>query len=133
MLSRRVSWEEWEQALLQVYETLSLLILQKTLHSELLFYRALFLWTLFPPMTRGTTSDLLWLPLIELVEMYKEMLPRQRGPRLPPSWRMAKMATRQAVKRRLAFASDSSHSHGQLLRYALAEFEKKRTFIEERH
>jgi hypothetical protein len=123
MLSRRVSWEEWEQALLQVHETLSLLILQKTLHSELLFYRALFLWTLFPPMTRGETGDLLWPPLIELVEMYKEMLPRQRGPRRPPSWRMAKMATRQVVKRRLAFASDVNRDHGKLLRYALEGFE----------
>jgi hypothetical protein len=100
-MEKRVSWKEWREELLQAYETLSLLILQKTPHSELLFYRALFLWTLWPSSVCLYEDYQFWVNLLDLVEIYREMLPKQRGQRLPSSFRMAKMANRQAAMGKL--------------------------------
>jgi hypothetical protein len=95
----RVDYEQWRQELLQAYESLSLFILQKSTHSELSFYRALFLWTHFLSVAddRNSVSQFLNACLSELVEIYREMLPKQRGQRPPSSFRMARMLNRRAA------------------------------------
>jgi hypothetical protein len=96
-----VSWEQWRQELLKAYDTLSQLILQNSTHSEFLFYRALFIWISLPLVTGNDLSSCLWQHLLELIEYYREMLPKQRGRRLPSSFRMAKLLNRHAAIGRL--------------------------------
>jgi hypothetical protein len=98
-----MDYEKWRQELLQAYESLSLLILQKSTHSELCFYRALFLWTHLLSVA-GDRSGLryyLYDCYGDIIEIYREMLPKQRGRRPPSSFRMAKMLNRRAAMGRL--------------------------------
>jgi hypothetical protein len=98
---KRMRWKQWMQALLDAYDTLSQLILQNSTHSELLFYRALFVWTRLPLMDDNFVSFNLRSCLSDLVEIYREMLPKQRGRRPPSSFRMAKKLNWHAAARSL--------------------------------
>jgi hypothetical protein len=106
-----VSWKHWEQALLQAYDTLSRLILQKSPRSELLFYRALFIWTNLPPAVKNPLCYDIWQHLQILLDFYREMLPKQRGRRPPSSFRMAKMLNRRVVMGKLKrFSTQLEHT-----------------------